>query len=222
MDNLGKTLDLLKIPNPFRDVIVTIGGFSLLLFIQIYLNIDLLSRLKDLNLGRVEIDLVIVVVAFPSGKILLLLSDIVLYIIFLLIDIPVKLFVKGESVKHQLIVLKNDWKFNWKKTLSNFLGYEPPKSVSYNEVRNEITALEMSAAIKDHPSLASDIERSVYHGIFLRLFLSMSLIGLIFSSIYYLVPFIILLLFILSNNSHLRDEQHTIYRGIVKNIYKDK
>jgi len=169
-------------------------------------------------LGRIETDLVIVILAFLSGKILLLLSDMVLYVVFLLTDIPVKLFVKGVSVKHQLIMLKNDWK----RYLSDFLGYELPQHVSYNEVRNEITALEMSAATKNHPSLAGDIERSVYHGIFLRLFLSICLLGLIFSSVYYLIPVIVLLLFILSNNRKLRDVEHTIYRGIVKDMHKDK
>lgn len=214
MNNLERTLDSLKISHPFRDVIVTIGGLVFLLFVQIIIEVDLLSNLQNLNFSRIETDLLIIILAFVSGKLLLLLSDFILYIV---------LFSTGAPIE----ILWKNWVSGWKIQRRGLLGKELPTVVLYSDFIDdieveEINVLEVAAAMKDYPPLSGDIERCEYHDIFLKIALSICFVGMIYDSMFYLIPFIFFLLSIFSNNKILIDMKYEIYKGIVKSNRKNR
>lgn len=217
-------IESLKIPNVFRDVIFLIGGFASLLFLNINLNLNLLRFVNSLYLGRIELDLTVIVLSFIWGKVLHFISILLLDFIDLLINSIQFTFLDRRPFKQRWLIFKSEWRSpQWKTKISNFLY---PKNffdpVFTEDVKREINIVEISEVFNKHPNLAGNSERSIYNSILLRMILSTSVIaGLCISTNYFIVSFVVLYSLITLNRS-MNHEYRSIIRAIVKENSKSK
>lgn len=220
MDNLSKALDLLKIPNPFRDIIISICGLGVIFLFEISSSkYNLIEKINTLNLHRLESSLMLLLVAYVLGRLLSFLSDIILIIIDTIRNTLIFIFLEEKPLKSRFYKLKNEWKFNWKDKIKGFL--EPSRkfsSVSPEGVKNEINIIEISRLMSSAPGLANEAERKTYSLIILRIFFSASLIAALLLSKYYYISSIIFLVLFISNLRSLKEGEYFIYRSAVKEI----
>ncbi len=203
-------------------MIITIFGLGLIFLIEIQYHIGFFTRLKSYNLGRIENDLLIIVASFIAGRLLILISDTIDEIESLLLRLFRFLVLEPSPLKARFKTFFQNIKLNWKNNIKEYFFYqERQKHVSYNDVKNDISAIDMADAVKNNPSLGSDTERSVYQLIFTRLLLSISLLASIFISPSYLFVFFILLYLLSLIKRELAEKQYLIYKGVVKSSHKD-
>lgn len=222
MENIIKSLDFFKVTNPFRDVLVSIGGLCAFLFIQLFIGIDIFSKLKSTNLGRIEIDIIILAISFASGKLLFILGEVIIKIVLKTIDIFNYIFLEDLSLKIRLKHLKKTWGLSWKIKIKELLGLKNIKSLTYRDVENDISIIDIEKISKEYPALNDRNERTVYISIFLKSILPIALIGIIYISKYYLIIFLFLLIMSLSYNNDSKDHDYRLFRALVKYLHEEK
>lgn len=222
MENITKTLDFFKVANPFRDVIIIIGGLCALLFTQFFLGIEIFSEIKKVNLGRVESDLIIITLSFVFGKLLFICGELIVNIAKTIINLLSYVFLEKISLKVRLINFFKLWSTNWKEKIKELMGLKVQKSIFYEDVKNEISIVDIARISKEYPLISENQERTIYLILFLKLILPIALMGIIFISNYFIIFFIFFLFMSLHFMNILDNDDDRLYRGLAKHFFEEK
>lgn len=212
-------LAFLKAPNLMRDVVLLVSGLGSLLFFQFVIGINIVSRLTSLSLGRVETDLLILVVAYLFARLLTMFNDIIFAVIVLFSWIIQHVILNPVPIETQWRLLLSNLRYphvlKWCKSL---LGFQDLSIVSPEDMKNEITAIEMADAVEKSPSIGVEVERNLYHLIVSRVAFSTTVLaGLFFNPYYFLLSAMFLYQIIDSIRVH-KHSDYLIYKAIVKSI----
>lgn len=222
MENIAKSvqkaINSLQIPNPFRDVMSLVGGFVSLLFLNSILNINLIHYFDLGSLNQIELILTVIVISFAWGKFLVIASNFILDLINLAIRLFEIAFLDMRPFKQRLASFKVRWSSpHWKIMIGEILNPSfLRRGILYDEVRNEVSLINISEVINKYPNLSADTERSLYNNMLLRIFLSTFLIVGILTSPYYLLLALFSLYLLIKNIRSINHRDYLIYRAIVK------
>jgi hypothetical protein len=217
-ESVQKAINSLQIPNPFRDVITLAGGFTSLVFLNALLKTNLIQYFGLDHLNQIELSLAIAIVSLVWGKFLVIASNIILDLINLIIHLLEITFLNVQPFKVRWAAFKIRWRSpHWKIMIGEILN--PPfmrRGISYREVENEISLIEISEVLNKYPNLSADLERLLYNSILLRILLSTSVIVGILVSPYYLFLALFSLYWLIQSIRSINNKDYLIYRAIVK------
>jgi hypothetical protein len=163
MSTVSEALDFFHVPAPFRDLIDIVSGLALIIFFQVFTKIDVLGTVRGLNLDRIEADLLFLLIGYVSGKLLFILSHVMVDLFFTIIfALSIRSF---DELKDRVFSYFSNRLFGTEKR-PWFYIVGPP----------EPTAEEMLITIKDFPSVAVEIERIDAHDRMLGEFAALSLV----------------------------------------------
>lgn len=156
MDTAEKLLSSLRVPKLFREIITLIGGLGFLIILWElklrYLKIDF-----GLNLGRFEIDSVILVISYLTGKSIMIFTD--------------TLDMANDFINY-LLVPKKIFSVECWNDIKNFFRYKnlAKLPIKYDEVKQKITTGEVWRALGEHELFEENRERNFQSLMFIRFF----------------------------------------------------
>lgn len=215
METFNKTADFLKIPAIFRDFIMLVGGFGSMLFFSFLVpSYNIFSKVQTQNLSSFEKDLIILIIAYLTGRLLVLMSSIFLELFKKLKHIFV-FFVCEDTSKIKVIL--EDFKNNWKNKIKDTLFFDRSlKNVSYDEVKDVFSLLEYYQTTEKISSFNNEEERSGLSILFIRICFSTSILAFILiDNLYFIAVIIFYFLFVLETRRSKRNH-YEIYKSFIK------
>lgn len=224
MDNILKVVNSFGASYPFRDVIITIGGLGSFLFFQFLTPLNLISYIQILNLGRIEADLLILAFSFMFGRLLLVITQIIINFVFFLQKLFVKLFLMDGKFILRVRGHILNWRMFWKKYLREYLDFNSKysPSITISDAKKEITILEFAEVMKELPFLADGEERQTYQSNFLEIIFATTFLAGIFISGYYFIFSFLILICLLNIYQSRKYRNMSINKGLVKRISEQK
>lgn len=222
IEKISETLAFLRVPNPFRDVIILLTGFCTLSLLYVNSNayrfsIDgniLIIINKFTSFGRVENVLIVLAASYIVGRFLGVVADFFILPIIYVSKRLATLIVKGFAAS--LKDLTKAIKQSWRKILAEFfdpqLGHV---SMSQDDVRYLVSSVEKFQLIEKTPNISAELERSAYQQIFLQNSVGMFLVCTVLVNNYYFIPFLICLFGALREYWNNQHRDYSIYKAVV-------
>ncbi len=198
------------VPKGFRDLLAVFAGAGFIMVASFtQFRSLLLGAFNNLNaLSPLERDTIIIVVAFFMGRFLDIVGDVI--------------YMLCNSFLHFIIWVLNPTErknrfSKFKEQVGAYFKYPVArKGYSKDEMKKIITNAEISSYIEKNKGLASEMERLLYHKIFTKLTLVISLFAGLFISPFYLIAFVVL--FIRFND--IRATENSRYDDVFATLVK--
>lgn len=162
-NGIGKALESLRIPHFYRDLMTFMGGTGFILLACYVYPIQARGVLDKMGVKTVsaEIDILAFIVCYIVGRLLLILSMVLLGVYDTLLGMTLKV-IRIRSVK----VL---WREARTKFQERIMKSGLPPSVSSAELKNTVTLGDIHFLRNNNLSMADEIERAGLNYLFMRL-----------------------------------------------------
>lgn len=213
-NNTNTPLDFIRMPNLYRDIIMLFFGvfFIVLVYFGNFNNVRTYLKDYGVNNFSVEIDILILIIAYIFGRLFLVFSNLLLDI-YSFFSVQISKLVHLKSIREYLDGCKAKHRKSIEFTGS---GYH----VSLGEMQNKITVVEKWSILDKSQVLMDLQERSLLYFVYLRCILVVSyLCVFIFQSYIYLIPFSIFLFLSIFTRNDVRNNDNLLFESAVKKIY---
>lgn len=169
-----------------------VGGSGFLFFLYVVNDFNPLQKFLRLDLNTLEISLVFILIAYITGRLLLLLSNIIHLLAEMLSSLFAFIF-SDASHKARWIAFKQNIKVSsWRnKQILQFInGSKVRPDVSPSSMKNTLTIVDMADLASKYPSIDNRVERDVLQSIFLRILIGSFVVFSYLISPYFLIPLI--------------------------------
>ncbi|MDP3792500.1 MAG: hypothetical protein Q8Q89_02095 [bacterium] len=197
-----------------------IGGAIFLLAIYYFYTPvvkNILDRLGITNFS-LEIDLIILLISYVSGKLLVMLYDLLESVYYQLSAPLYDIIIIKKSFKS----LISEYKVKCRSLESYFLPQSQYYSVSPRELESVTTIADRKAIPDKFPGVSAEIERNIFNFIFIRIVTAIIFLGVLFLT--WKLIFLFIVVFYLSIQEHkaLDDTNLEIFKAAVKESHKNK
>jgi hypothetical protein len=196
MSKVDELIKELKIPHFYRDLMFILGGLGFILVLHYSNYQNIFEAFWIEQLGQAGNLFLLMTTLYIFGRLLNEMAGIILSIYYFL----TKTKLDGKRLKQGLSWL--------------FLGHYLEANFSAREVEKEITNVDMTLLLQQNPLVASTYERSVFGGIFQRIFFSTTLIFTFLISWYFFIFAFIFFLLSLHTDLGLAELQIEISKKI--------
>ena len=222
-ENAIRALDLLQVPNPFRELIVFMSGLGALVFLQLATKFDIISIISYESMGRIERDFIILILTYLIGKLMLTFANIINFAYKHVIKFIESILLNPNPFKTRFHYFRVKWGTftNCKINLSELINPIIEKPVSAKEAEKEISVVEISQILSKNPGIKNEKEALIQLTIFLRISYTAFLIAVFLVSKYYLPIFILIFLWNQLMNRKIRTGDYMLFRDAIKEIGKN-
>ncbi len=207
---INRIIETIKIPHFYRDLMVLIGGlsFGVLVYYFYHPQVNRILNTFEIKNFSLEVDFLILVLSYILGRLLLILSKIILAIYYFVI----KIFTRRIYLR-SFKALYQEQKMRWHLFISRT---NTPHSTSVHALETTTTVAEMGLIKEKFPSVADNFERENLNAIFLSILTATLFLGLVPFKWNLVIPFLISFCLLVQSNSRINYNNIQLFEAATK------